>query len=313
MRLVRFEPYGNHPVFEFPRWDIRIEYGRAEANPNLRITPGGAHDPYGRAEVPAQPFNMIVSFEQIAQTSPELQHMVDATKGLRGLKGMLFAQPYFEESQPVHEKAERKIEARCIQTPYDRELSNYLFQPMDLVFLAAGRFWRGVRYDIWHFDGFFDPTLNRQHAIHYDTGHRWDVGGYTETMDRNPFRYNPFNPITPDKVRHANHGNGTIDDAVITVIAGSADITRLEIQGHGAHLLFLETIKAGTGLEIDAYTRTVLNDGNNAYGRGRFELGPEHRLNGWIEIPPGILDFTVTFTGGGTDSLFAVAWEDGYK
>lgn len=165
--------------------------------------------------------------------------------------------------------------------------------------------WHGLKYDIWHFDRYFNEVALRYDTKIYEGRTRWDVGGFSEPMNRNPFRYFRSNLV--------NHGNATIDDAVITVIAGSADITRLEITGHGAHLIFLETIKKGTGMQIDAYARTVQNDGVNAYGRGRFELGPNHRLRGWIEVPPGPLDFTATFNGGGTDALFAVAWEDGWK
>ncbi len=310
MRLVRFEPYGNRPVFAFPKFDIRIEYGRAEANSNLRITSAGPHDPYGRAEATTQPFPMIVSFEHIEATPPELQMMIDATKGLGGLRGKLVAQPYTDESQENYLRAERWIDARCIQTPYDRELTNYLFQPLDLVFMVERMPWHGLLYDIWHFDRYFNEISLKYDSKFYDLTTRWDVGGFSEPMNQNPFQYNP---TVPNRPRHANHGNATIDDAVITVIAGSADITRLEITGHGAHLIFLETIKKGTGMQIDAYTRTVQNDSVNAYGRGRFELGPNHRLAGWIAVPPGPLDFTVTFEGGGTDALFAVAWEDGWK
>lgn len=296
MRLLRFEPYDtNAATFTFPAYDISLSDGRAEARSNFQMTPRGGFDPHGNDDAVHRPFDIIVDFDQIETTAVALQTAKDATKALFGKRGKLYAEPYNVGTEPTWQRTERWIDARCVQTPYERLIENYHYQPMALVFEVERLPWHGLPRPIWQFDEGFDETTLLPTTVVWDGNTEWDGGGFTQDMVLSPQLY--------QSGLANNRGNFPVTDAVFTVIAGGAAITHLEIEGGGAHLIFKDTIAAGKALVIDCGNLTVENDGVNAYTTAAFELGANHAIDTWCRFAPGETTITITWTGGTEDLL----------
>jgi hypothetical protein len=116
---------------------------------------------------------------------------------------------------------------------------------------------------------------------------------------------------SPQVVTITNDGDATVLGAVVTVTAGSADITALEIESDsGAHLTYDGTIEDGEALVVDCGALSVKNDGSSAYAD--FALGANHTARYWLPLPTGDTDLTVTWTGGGTGSTIKVEFYDAW-
>lgn len=87
-----------------------------------------------------------------------------------------------------------------------------------------------------------------------------------------------------------------VRDAVITVTATS-NITNLLFElGSNTKFTFAGTVLAGNDLVIDMGKLTVKNDGVDAYTN--FVLDAIHTVDGWLVLPNGTNNMTVTVTGG---------------
>ena len=295
MRLLRFEPYDGSATFTFPAYDISIADGRAEARSNFQMTPRGGFDPHGNNDAVHRPFDIVVDFDQIETDAVSLQTAKDATKGLFGKRGKLYAEPYNTGTEPTWQRTERWIDARCVQTPFERLIENYHYQPMALVFEVERLPWHGLPRPIWQFDESYDEGNLTTYNVAFDSTWEWDGGGFTNDMVLSPQLY--------QSGLANNRGNYPVTDAVFTIVAGGAAITHLEIEGGGFHLIFKDSIQPGTALVIDCNNLTVENDGVNAYTAAAFELGANHTVEGWCHFAPGETTVTITWVGGTEDLL----------
>jgi len=113
-------------------------------------------------------------------------------------------------------------------------------------------------------------------------------------------------------VSRTNAGNRTVKNAVITVHAGDAPITALDLTITGkVQLVFSGTIAATKNLVIDCGAWTVLNDGAEAYDD--FALGANHHRDAWLPLEPGVNTVIVAITGGGTGATFNLAFSDAWE
>lgn len=121
---------------------------------------------------------------------------------------------------------------------------------------------------------------------------------------------------SPQSLIINNAGNATQRDLVITVTAGTADITALEIEntetGHKSHITYAGTIIATEELEIDTGAITAENPDGSDIDWDDWDFGGNHGINEWIRLKSGDNTVEVTFTGGGTASYAAFVFRDAY-
>lgn len=114
---------------------------------------------------------------------------------------------------------------------------------------------------------------------------------------------------SPKAITLENDGNADVEDAVLTITAGSADITNVRVQcSSGSSFTYSGTIAAGKSLVVDAGDWTVLNDGYDA--QDDFALDATHTTETWFVLDAKSNTVTVTLTGGSTDSQFSASWYD---
>lgn len=107
-----------------------------------------------------------------------------------------------------------------------------------------------------------------------------------------------------------NEGNRTVTNAAITISADSANLTAATITTtNGTHLIWAGTLLAGDDLVIDCGAKSIKNDGANAYAG--LSYGSGHTIDDWLRIY-GVMDITITYTGGGTAPTVTIAFNDGW-
>lgn len=114
----------------------------------------------------------------------------------------------------------------------------------------------------------------------------------------------------PQVVSVTNGGNVAVDDAVVTVTAGSAAITALTIESGSAKWSWTGTLAIGKALIVDAGAWSVTNDGVDAYAGFAFDA--IHALPGILRINPGTHNVAVSRTGGGTGSTIAIEFAEAW-
>jgi hypothetical protein len=120
-------------------------------------------------------------------------------------------------------------------------------------------------------------------------------------------------------VTFANNGNAYIDNAIITITAGTATVTAVNIQHRtGGGIIYNELVWSGSLassqiLVIDCGAFTVLKNGVDDYQN--FSLGANHREVPWFRLWNGTNNVRVTLTGGvGTEpATIGLDYYDGWK
>lgn len=280
MRLIAFGDY------VFPRVSAVDSLGTVEAPRDFILLPSDAFNPFGSHEAPDRPHRIIKQGELVYDTPAELQIGIDAARALRGTENKLWARTYNDEV--------RWLWAYCASVREERTSRNFNFQPLVYAFDVAKAHWNGHQHLDW--------LLDDGHFL--DDGLYLDDDGYTETM-----------ASSPHTITVTNGGNRAVTNAVLTITAGSANITALTIEATSVQgdmqLEWAGVIAVGEALVIDCGAASVLNDG--AADFQNFDLGAGHDIEEWLRIDPGDVGITVTFTGGSTDSTIDVAFADGWK
>jgi hypothetical protein len=115
---------------------------------------------------------------------------------------------------------------------------------------------------------------------------------------------------SPLSVTHANGGNRTVTNASLTVTAVNTQIAGLAFACGDCDWAFTGTIAAGTSLIVDGATKSITNNGVDAYAQFTFNGG--HVTPNWIELAPG--DNTATYTAGSAAwaHTLVLAYYDGW-
>jgi hypothetical protein len=182
--------------------------------------------------------------------------------------------------------------ARLTNIAARRTTKNYLHLEVDLQFVMISPHWYGQ-----HHGG----TWTLDDGILFDTGYPLD------TTDWLPLTAGAATSLTI-----TNSGNRTVTNAVVTVAAGSANITATKIGIAGiSEMSYTGTINAGTGLVVDCGALSVTNNGNEAYVY--FALTANHKRDDWLRLEPGDNTVVVTITGGGTGAQALIEFFDGWE
>jgi hypothetical protein len=108
-----------------------------------------------------------------------------------------------------------------------------------------------------------------------------------------------------------NPGNRTVTDAILTITAGDAPITSVNITTtNGTDLVWAGTLAATKQLVINCGSKGITNDGVNAYGG--FSYGVAHSIDDWLRIA-GSMDISITYIGGGAGPTVGIEFYEGWK
>ena len=240
----------------------------------------GIYDSSG-AERTAFKFPQPITYKCVAYQSTlgSLSTTIDALRALVGQRSFLYRTA--NDDATVQQCAARLVD---IQMPRVRE-NVYHFE-MTLNFMQLGP-WQGNSHNDWRFDSgqIFDDGL---------------------VLDATDFHVS-FSGLSAS-LTLTNNGNLAVEDAIITVIAGSGTITRVSVAGTGIDWLVDTTVSAGQSLVVDCGARSVQVNGSNAY-RG-FYLNSAHSVRNWLYLEPGSTTISITLVGTYTGAQVNVAFRD---
>lgn len=253
----------------------------------IALSTGGAFDSFGSDQsYPAGTYKLTKACSFHFTSSATMRTYFNALRAMTGQKTFLFRQ---WDSGVVE-----WVMARLLRVDAEREVENKYHLEATLEFEIYSHYWHGSYLGAWTFDA----------GYYFDTGLYFDSGGDSVTLN-----------VSPKSFTITISGNAIINDPTITVTAGSANITALEIKntttGHLAEIDFTGTITASESLVIDCGAYTVENDGSDA--ESDFALGSTHAIEEWFRLAPGANTITVTITGGSTDSTIDFDYYEGWK
>ena len=247
-------------------------------------TLGGGYDRWGTATAPQQfPQQIAAQFTTWADDVDAIRTSVDTLREKIGQRNLLFRQALdsTEDMQWAY--------ARVVSVPITRQIDQWSSQPLTIGFEQWSN-WHGDQHGAWLLDS----------GETFDSGLYFDGTDDSETLS-----------ASPGTVTLTNAGNVPVYDAIVTVTAGSAAITALDIKCNAnVHWTYSGTIAAGDALVIDAGAWSVENDGTDDFGK--FAFGASHKVSAMLELTPGSNSFVVTFTGGSTNSEFDISFWDLY-
>lgn len=182
----------------------------------------------------------------------------------------------------------QQAQARLMAVEVKRSVEHKKHFEIDFSFLLLGP-WRGDSHSDWRFD----------------SGELLDDG---LTFDSTDFQANfSSGSMTLTLV---NDGNLPVDDAVLTVQAGSGSITQVAVTGPGIDWQIDRTITAGQSLVVDCGARTVQINGSDAYRY--FTLNSLHAVRNWLWLEAGSTAIVVTvagtFSGASANVVFRDRW-----
>lgn len=267
-----------------PLYNSRLSGGTAPSRvATLTLADGRAYDAIGADQAePELPY--VLNYEAVNLEDTEAAHntALAALSAMRGKRAKLYRQ-LLSDDEVIHwawARLLRKGETSGVGAGSPVHLP----QQFQIQVLSP---WYGHDHRTWLLDD----------GEYLNEGLFLDDGGFTETM-----------ASSPHTLTVTNGGNGIVRNAIITITAGSANITALTITSGDTDIDWSGTLTAGNSLVIDCGAKSILNNGSNAYSG--FAYGGSHALNGWLEIAPGAVDITITFTGGSTDSTVTVEFRD---
>lgn len=246
----------------------------------LLDTVAGPFDAYGTQQARNAAYSISRIFALHGTTTDDLDDARDDVRSRLGTYNLLWAY--------MGDGFLRWTKVRLMQIREVRSRRNFNFQPVRMEFELLDSLWQGKDYTPWVLDA----------GILLDAGEYLDETAWLETMSS-----------SPHTITVTNGGNRRIDNPVITITAGSADITALTIAKTGeTDMDFGVTISSGLALVIDCGAMTIENNGANSFSS--LTLASGHVIPEWLRLDPGDNDIDVTFTGGSTDSTVQIEFRD---
>jgi hypothetical protein len=166
----------------------------------------------------------------------------------------------------------------------------YLFyQPVGLTFEIKDPGWNGRGYGLpWYLN---DGTL-------LDDGEYLDMDN-TITLDG-----------SPKSATITNGGNRTVTATIVTFTAAGNAISAITFACGSCNWTFSGSVAAGKVLTVDTGTRSIRNDGTDAYSY--FTLNAGHTVADWLQLDPGANAVTITYTCAGAATKLNVTYYDGW-
>lgn len=280
MSRVKLERFS---TVELPLYNPRLQGGSAPSrSATITLADGRTWDAIG-AERAAAALPYTLNYECVAleDDAATLQTTLAALFGLRGKRAKLYRTLLDDDSI-------QWAWARLTRVPMPSGPSGQTTHiPLSFQFDVLSS-WRGHYHTVW--------TLNNGYFL--NDGLYLNDGEFVETMSG----------ASPYVITVTNSGNGICYDPVITITAGGANITALTIATSTTDIDWTGTLTAGNSLVIECGAKSIKNNGVNAYSG--FAYGGSHTANGWLELPPGDTAITISRTGGSTDSIVQVDFQD---
>lgn len=279
MRLTQFGTY------VFPLYNKRDTLGPGDSSGSLLELPGGgAWDGYQDDEAPERPTTYSTAFEIVAATAALVDTELGYIRARRGLRRRLWA--------TMADGTMRFCWARLARIRHERAWRNTLFVPVELTFEVPNPGWNGTGHGAqWRLDE--GEVLDAGLYLDYDAAVALEADGSTT-------------------ITLANGGNRTVNNVVISLTAGAASISNIRFQLSPCDFTFTGTVAAGKTLDIDCGTRSVLNDGADAYAS--LTLGGAHSVADWLQLAAGSNDLVMTYSGNaGGDATVELEYYDGWE
>ena len=277
MRLTQFGTY------VFPLYNKRDMVSTGDTSGALMRLPGGtAYDGYGTGLAPENVNELTTSFEIIAATPTAVQTERDAIRGRAGKFLRLWA--HFPDG------TDRFIWARLSKIKMERRREYLYYQPVELTFEVKTPIWNGTGHGAtWYLD----------------TGAYLDAGYYLDYDDD----WTPASSGSTTTV--TNGGNRTVTAVVITVTAGTSQISTIRLRVGSCDWTFNGTVAAGKVLSVDCGTRSIRNNGADAYSS--LTLNPGHTVADWFQLAAGNNTVTINYADNGDSSAVVLfTYYDGW-
>jgi hypothetical protein len=274
-----------------PTYNPVIGVGTGKAVLQLLPLPGGSvFDVLGDEQADVGLERIKARYRLVASSGTDLQSDFNDIKALIGKRDKLYRRQADDEVEWIYARLEDVIAKRSF-----KDFTNTL--DIDLIFAKISENWNGESHGaVWYLDA----------GEYFDTGLYFDVTGEI-TLD-----------VSPKSITVNNGGNADVKNCILTITAGSAAITALEIERRDSgdtttfeHLDYNGTIAIGDSLVIDCGAFTIENDGVDDYDN--LDLGSSHQTDDWFNLIPGNNTIRVTKTGGSTDSTILFTFSDGLK
>lgn len=276
MRLTQFGTY------VFPLFNKRDLVSTGDTGSTLfRLPGGGTYDAYGTGDAPEAIREVTTEFEIIASTTTAVQTARDQIRSRAGKWRRLWA--HFPDG------SDRFVWARLAKVRMERRATYLFYQPVGLTFEISDPGWNGT--------GHGAPWV-------LDSGLYLDAGLYLDYDDEITL------DASPKSITIANGGNRTVTPAILTFTAAGNPISAITFACGSCNWTFSGTVAAGKALTIDTGTRSVRNDGADAYSS--FALNAGHTVADWLQLEPGNNSATVTFTCAGAASTLTLSFYDGW-
>ena len=98
--------------------------------------------------------------------------------------------------------------------------------------------------------------------------------------------------------------------AILTITAAGNAISGITFKCGSCDWTFSGSVAAGKVLTIDTGTRSIRNDGIDAYSL--FALNAGHTVADWLQLAPGANSVTITYTCAGAATAFTPTFYDGW-
>jgi hypothetical protein len=220
------------------------------------------------------------------QTAAQLETQERALRALEGTRGKLWRQ---WDSSGTWEW----VWARCLPVNSNWGLENSNYIDLTFPFQAESAVWNGEKHGVdWY----------------TDDGHFTDEGLYTDEGLGDSFTLTG----SPQTCTVTNTGNAPVYNPIITITAGNANITALDLAVAGIwHVVYTGTIAATKSLVINCGAWSAVNDGTEDYAH--FDISTSHTVEALARLAVGANAVVVTYTGGGVGSAIYFDFSDGWR
>ena len=277
MRLTQFGTY------TFPLFNKRDLVSQGDSSGALlALTGGEVYDGYQDDQAPEASTDLVTSFEIIEATAAAVQTQYDLIRALRGKVLKLWA--HFPDG------TDRWVTARLAKVKMERRREYIFYQPVELTFEVARPGWNGTgRGPTWALDA--GEILDSGLFLDYD-----DV----ITLDG-----------SPKSATIANGGNRMQNEIILVFRAAGNPISAITFKCGPVDWTFSGTVAAGKTLTVDCRTRSIRNDGVDAYNLLTLNAG--HTVSDWCQLEPGNNAATITYTCAGNATTLDLAYYDGWE